>query len=310
VLAVGNPFGFENTVTMGIVSAVGRASPSASDVAKNTDYIQTDAAINQGNSGGALVNIKGQVVGINAWIAAPSGGSIGLGFAIPINNAKKAVTDFIGKGRVEYGFLGVQPIDPSSDPYAGVAQDLKVDEAKGALIVNVYKDSPADKAGMLPGDFITRVNGQDVQSTNRLIQTVGDLLAGKSYDFELIRYGEKQKVSVVLTVRPPDGSDATSYNNLWAGLVVVRINDQIRQQLNIAKGMEGLAVGAVYADTPDNQTAAAMAGFRPGDVILQMNGKGVSSVMDFYKALNDKSKKEVAFKINRDGTELSIALPR
>ena len=102
VLAVGNPFGFENTVTMGIVSAVGRSSPST-DVATNTDYIQTDAAINQGNSGGALVNIKGEVVGINTWIAAPTGGSIGLGFAIPINNAKKAIEDFINKGKVEYG---------------------------------------------------------------------------------------------------------------------------------------------------------------------------------------------------------------
>ncbi len=107
VLAVGNPFGFENTVTMGIVSALGRSGPSRSDVATNTDYIQTDAAINQGNSGGALVNIRGEVIGINTWIAAPTGGSIGLGFAIPINNAKKAIDDFITKGKVEYGFLGV-----------------------------------------------------------------------------------------------------------------------------------------------------------------------------------------------------------
>jgi Do/DeqQ family serine protease len=310
VLAVGNPFGFENTVTMGIVSAVGRSSPSSSGVASNTDYIQTDAAINQGNSGGALVNIKGEVVGINTWIAAPNGGSIGLGFAIPINNAKKAVTDFVAKGRVEYGFLGVQPIDPSADPYAGVASDLKVDNVKGALIVNVYKDSPADKAGILPGDFITRVNDRDVQDTNKLIQAVGDLLAGTTYDFELIRYGEKQKLSATLTVRPPDGSDATAYNNLWAGIVAVRINDQVRKQLNVPKDLNGIAVGAIYADTPDNQTAASLAGFRPGDVIEQMNGKDVRTVMDFYRDLNDKSNKEVQFKINRNGTELTIGLPR
>ncbi|HTP59626.1 MAG TPA: trypsin-like peptidase domain-containing protein, partial [Spirochaetia bacterium] len=106
VLAVGNPLGFENTITMGIVSALGRRGPSG-QVAPNTDYIQTDASINQGNSGGALVNVKGEVIGINTWIAAPTGGNVGLGFAIPVNNVKKAIDDFLSKGKVEYGWLGV-----------------------------------------------------------------------------------------------------------------------------------------------------------------------------------------------------------
>jgi Do/DeqQ family serine protease len=310
VLAVGNPFGFENTVTMGIVSALGRNGPGG-DVATNTDYIQTDASINQGNSGGALVNIKGEVIGINTWIAAPTGGSIGLGFAIPINNAKKAIDDFINKGKVEYGFLGVQPADPSTETYPGVAKDLKVENVKGALIVNVYKNSPADKAGMQPGDFVTRVNGQEIVNTNKLIQVVGDLLAGKTYDFELIRYGEKTKLSIKLAIRPEEGSDATAYKNLWTGMSVVHVNDQVRQQdQNVPKGVDGVMIGYVAADTPDNQSPAAIAGFRPYDVITQVNGKDVRTVMDFYRALNDKSKKEVSFKINRSGTDVTIGLTR
>jgi len=311
VLAVGNPFGFENTVTMGIVSALGRTGPAGGDVATNTDYIQTDAAINQGNSGGALVNIKGEVIGINTWIAAPTGGSIGLGFAIPINNAKKAIDDFINKGKVEYGFLGVQPADPSTETYPGVARDLKVENVKGALVVNVYKNSPADKAGMQPGDYVTKVNGQDIANTNKLIQVVGDLLAGRSYDFELIRYGEKTKLSIKLAMRPEEGSDATAYKNLWTGMSVVHVNDQVRQQdQNVPKGVDGVMIGYVAADTPDNQSPAAIAGFRPYDVITQVNGKDVRTVMDFYKALNDKSKKDVSFKINRSGTDVTIGLTR
>jgi Do/DeqQ family serine protease len=311
VLAVGNPFGFENTVTMGIVSALGRTGPSGGDVATNTDYIQTDASINQGNSGGALVNVKGEVIGINTWIAAPTGGSIGLGFAIPINNAKKAIDDFINKGKVEYGFLGVQPADPTIETYPGVAKDLKVDSVKGAMIVNVYKNSPADKAGMQPGDFVTRVNGQDIANTNKLIQVVGDLLAGKTYDFDLVRYGEKMRLSIKLTSRPEEGSDATAYKNLWTGMSVVHVNDQVRQQdQNVPKGIDGVMIGYVAADTPDNQSPAAVAGFRPYDVIVQVNGRDVRTVMDYYRALNDKSKKEVSFKINRSGTEVTISLTR
>ena len=313
VLAVGNPFGFENTVTMGIVSALGRNGPGG-DVATNTDYIQTDAAINQGNSGGALVNIRGEVIGINTWIAAPTGGSIGLGFAIPINNAKKAIDDFINKGKVEYGFLGVQPTDPAIDSYPGVAKDLRVENVKGALVVNVYRNSPADRAGILPGDFVTKVNGQDIANTNKLVQVVGDLLAGKTYDFELIRYGERQKISIKLVARPEDGSDATSYKNLWTGLTVVHVNDQVRQQAgdsNIPKGVDGVMIGYVATgNTPDDQSPAAIAGFRPYDVITQINGKDVHSIMDYYRALNDKSKKDVSFKVTRQGTDVTIGLTR
>ncbi len=313
VLAVGNPFGFENTVTMGIVSALGRSSPS-SDVATNTDYIQTDAAINQGNSGGALVNIKGEVIGINTWIAAPTGGSIGLGFAVPINNAKKAINDFINKGKVEYGWLGVQIADPNADTYPGVGKDLRVDNAKGAMILNVYRGQPSERAGLMPGDYITRVNGQDIANANKLTQVVGDLLADRPYDFELIRNGERVKLTIRLAMRPDEGSDSLSYKNLWPGLTVVHVNDQVRQQsgdTSIPRGVDGVMIGYVAAgNTPDDQSPAAVAGLRPYDVITQINGRDIRSVMDFYKAMNDRSRRDVTFKITRQGTDVTIGLTR
>jgi len=315
VLAVGNPLGFENTITMGIVSALGRRGPSG-QVAQNTDYIQTDAAINQGNSGGALVNVKGEVVGINTWIAAPTGGNVGLGFAIPVNNAKKAIDDFISKGKVEYGWLGVMPddiqaADPNNDSYPGVARDLSVAGVKGTLVINVYRNSPADKSGMLPGDYITRVNGQDIPDRDHLIQAVGDLPAGRSYDFEIIRYGEKVRLPIRLGVRPDDTSEVTSYKYLWPGVTVVRINDQIRQDAGLAKGVEGVVVAYLPgSDSADNESPASIAGLRPGDVISQINGHEVHTIMDFYKLLNDNSKKDVTFKINRKGTDVTIGLSK
>ena len=311
VLAVGNPYGFENTVTMGIISALGRDAPGGG-VGTNTSYIQTDAAINQGNSGGALVNIRGEVVGINSWIAAPTGGSIGLGFAIPINNAKKAIDDFINKGKVEYGFLGVQPTDPQVDSYPGVARDLGVENVKGALIVNVYRNSAAARAGLLPGDYVVRVDGHDIANSNKLVQVVSDLYVGQSYDFDLIRYGEQQKLSIKLAVRPEEGSDATAYKNLWTGITVVHVNDKVRERSEdsrIPKGVDGVMIGYVATgNTPDDQSPAAIAGFRPYDIITQINGKDVHNVMDYYQAINDRSKTATSFKIIRQGTEVDIRL--
>jgi Do/DeqQ family serine protease len=315
VLAVGNPLGFENTMTMGIVSALGRRGPSG-EVAPNTDYIQTDAAINQGNSGGALVNVNGEVVGINTWIAAPTGGSVGLGFAIPVNNAKKAIDDFITKGKVEYGWLGVMPgdiqtSDPNNESYPGVARDLNVQGVKGALVINVYHNSPAEKGGMLPGDYITKVNGNDIPDTDHLIQAVGDLVAGRPYDFDIVRYGEKIRLPIALGVRPDDSSDVTSYKYLWPGVTVVRINDQIRQDTGLAKDLDGVVIAYLPgSDSADNESPASIAGLRPGDVVSQINGHDVHTILDFYKLLNDTSKKDVTFKINRKGNNVTIGMSR
>jgi serine protease Do len=303
VIAVGNPLGFESTVTMGIVSALGRHGPPG-DVAAYTDYIQTDAAINQGNSGGALVNIKGQVVGMNTWIAAPSGGNVGLGFAVPINNARSEISQFIEKGRVDYGWLGTQIADiQDSSTYPGFAADLKVEGVKGALMLNLYKGSPADKAGLLPGDYITAVDGSAVSNADELTQAVGRLEAGKTYPFAFVRYGEKMQLPVKIGVRD-EKDQVAQEKNLWPGMTVIDINDQVRQELKIPVGLHGVVVGYL----PDQDTPASIAGFRPGDVITDVNGKPVRDMMDYYKALNDRSTPQVTFHLVREGTDIRLGL--
>jgi serine protease Do len=299
VLAVGNPLGFESTVTMGIVSALGRHGPAA-----YTDYIQTDAAINQGNSGGALVNIKGQVVGINTWIAAPSGGNVGLGFAIPIDNAVPAIGQFISQGHVEYGWLGAQIADiQNSATYPGFASDLKVQGVDGALMLNVYKSSPAARAGLLPGDYITKVDGSTVLSADDLTQKVGSLDPGKSYAFTVIRDGKPLTVAVNIGVR--DAKDTVAQaKNLWPGMTVVDIDEQVRQQVSIPASLHGVVVGYL----PQQDTPASIAGFRPGDVITSINGERVQNMMDYYKALNGARGGQVTFNIVREGTDISIGL--
>jgi Do/DeqQ family serine protease len=301
VLAVGNPLGFESTVTMGIVSALGRHGP-----ATYTDYIQTDAAINQGNSGGALVNIKGQVVGINTWIAAPSGGNVGLGFAIPIDNALPAIGQFISTGHVQYGWLGAQIADiQNSSTYPGFASDLKVQGVDGALMLNIYKDSPAAKAGLLPGDYITKVEGAVVQGADDLTQKVGSLDAGKTYTFTVIRDGKTLTVPVNIGVRDPKDNVAQA-KNLWPGMTVVDIDEQVRQQVSIPASLHGVVVGYL----PQQDTPASIAGFRPGDVITNINGERVQNMMDYYRALNSARGGQVTFNIVREGTDVSIGLSR
>jgi Do/DeqQ family serine protease len=301
VLAVGNPLGFESTVTMGMVSALGRQAQG--DVSRYTDYIQTDASINQGNSGGPLVNIDGQVVGINTWIAAPSGGSVGLGFAIPINNAKSAIDQFISKGSVSYGWLGAMIGDiqgSGTDPQ--YAQDLKLGGVKGAFVFGLYKGSPADKAGLKPGDYVTAVGGTAVTDAGQLTQIIGSLPAGTTTSVTVIRLGAQKTLTATIGERDAKDQVAQS-KNLWPGMSVVGLSDSIRQQAGIPSSVKGVIV----ASLADQGTPAANAGFQPGDVITAVNGKSVATMLDFFKALNDASGK-VTFKVVRDGTDMTITM--
>ena len=303
VMAVGNPFGFESTLTMGIVSALGRSAPQGQTY---TDYIQTDASINEGNSGGALVNSRGEVIGINTWIAATTGGSVGIGFAIPINNAKSAIDDFITKGKVEYGWLGVSIVDvQDTTAYDGYAKDMKVEGLKGAFVLNTYKGSPADKAGLLPGDYVLSADGTPIRNADHLTQLVGAMVAGRAYAFEIVRYGERMKLSVKIGERD-EKDEVAQYKNLWPGMTVVKITDAIRKEAGIDKGIEGVVIGFI----PDANSPASIAGFRPGDVITEINGKGVRTMMDFYRLINDRSKRDVTFRINRKNVEVTIGLAR
>jgi Do/DeqQ family serine protease len=300
-LAVGNPLGFESTVTVGIVSAVGRRSVPGSRIGGYTDYIQTDAAINQGNSGGALVNIRGKVVGISTWIASPSGGNVGLGFAIPINNAKKAIDDFITKGKVEYGWLGISV--GNFPPQA--AEDMGVGGRTGAFVMGVFKGSPADKARLLPGDFITAIEGEKIADSDQLLRIVGDLQPGESTRFDLIRDRKPREVRVRIEARAEEQEIAKLSSQLWPGMSVVGVTDRIRQQLDLPKSAGDVIIGVVRKGSPSD-----VAGFRTGDIIKKVNGKELKSVADFYRILNDTSSRELMFSLFRKGSEVLIGLVR
>jgi Do/DeqQ family serine protease len=304
VLAVGNPLGFESTVTLGMVSAIGRRAPQTDAASQYTDYIQTDASINQGNSGGALVNADGQVIGINTWIAAPSGGNVGLGFAIPINNAKQAIDQFITKGKVQYGWLGALIGDIQGDGAASdLARDLKLQGVDGAFVLGMYKGSPADKAGLRPGDYVTAVGSTQIADANQLTQVIGSLPAGTKTSMTVTRLGEQKTLAVTIGER--DAKDQVAQpKNLWPGMSVVDITDEIRQQAGIPAGVRGVVVVSLA----DQEAPAAVAGFKPGDVISSVNGARVSNLYDFYKALNSGKGLSASFHVTRNGTDITIGL--
>ncbi len=290
-IAIGSPFGFVSSVTIGTVSALGRSQGPDGNI---SDFIQTDAAINRGNSGGALVNIRGEVVGINTWIASPTGGSIGLGFAIPINNAKKAIDDFIARGKVEYGWLGVslRALDRAS------AIELGLEGKKGAFAGHVFKGGPADKAGLQPGDFIVEVQGRAVRSQDEAVRAIGELPAGKRATIGVIREGRRIDLSVGIEAR--DKAVASNDGNLFPGLDPLPLSSESLNKEQLPKGVKGVFVANVYPKTP-----AATVGLKPGDIVTAINDEAVTSLSDFYRLLNDPKAKKIAFTVNRDGQELS-----
>ena len=300
VLAIGNPLGFESTVTSGIVSAVERqGGPQRSGMPLLTDYIQTDAAINRGNSGGALVNLHGEVVGINTWIASQSGGSVGLGFAIPINNARHAIDQFIESGRVEYGWLGVNMADtPSSQ------SDSLGESNGGAFVYNVYSGSPAANAGIEPGDIVVRVGSASIGDSSDLLRAVTELEPGNRVTFQVRRDNALRMVYVRAGVRPA-GADEVSPADLWPGMSIVEVTDEIRSNLNLSNRDGDLIIGQVADGSP-----ASVAGLRSGDIITRVNNNSVNTLRDFYMELNGASEDEIVFRIRRNDTNLIIGLVR
>lgn len=300
VFAVGNPMGFESTFTAGVVSAVGRETPSNSRVSSFTDYIQTDAAINPGNSGGALVNLAGEVVGINTWIASRTGGSVGIGFAIPINNAKKAITDLISSGSVEYGWLGVQVRDLSDES----REDMDLDRYDGAFINSIFDGSPAEKAGILPGDYITAVDDERIEDRDGLVKVVAELRPGRTYRFRLMRNGIERVVPVRITRRDDEETIAQG-GSVWPGFSVVAATDEIRESLGLSSSRGKVVVAYVTPESP-----AAAAGLRPGDIILRVDNDRIRSMEDFYRELNDSDSGEVMLRVYRSGHEAILGLVR
>ena len=303
VLAVGNPFGFESTITMGIVSAVGRQADTSTSIASLTDYIQTDASINPGNSGGALVNLRGEVIGINTWIASRTGSSAGLGFAVPINTAKKTIDEILTKGRVEYGWLGVQIVDVDPQRFPDYREDFKLGDATGSFVVNIFKGSPAYNAGILPGDYITRIGGRNVKDTADLTRIVGNLPPGNRYDVAVIREGREQSFDIRLAIREEDKEIAAQSKNLWPGMYIASMSPELKEQLTIPETLEGVLVTVVQEGSP-----AAEAGFRQGDVVQEIDGSGIRNAFDFYKALNGAGGRRMDTKVYRQNEEIELEL--
>lgn len=296
-IAIGSPFGLFSSVTAGIVSAIGRDSGPDGNI---NDFIQTDASINRGNSGGALANIDGEVIGINTWIASNTGGSIGLGFSIPINNAVKVIDDIISKGSVRYGWLGVL----LSDAPKPMQEGLGLADGKGALVAHVFVDGPAAKAGLKPGDFVTAVDGKPVQSISQLIRIVGDLPVGSKSSFRLTRDGKS--IDLKVTIDERQEASAADHSKLWPGLEVAAIDQDIRASLKLPAGVKGVVVSSVIAKSP-----AATLGIKVGDVISAMNDEKIATIGDFYSALNDPKSKSVRFTLTREGQTLTtLALVR
>ena len=302
VLAIGNPLGFESTVTAGIISATGRQAGPGTPVAEYTDYIQTDAAINQGNSGGALVNMDGEIIGINTWIAAggPTGGNVGLGFAIPVDNVAVAIDQFREDGQITYGWLGVS-ISDAEELDGRLTDDLGITGEEGSFILGAYTDSPAARDGIRPGDFVTAIDGQPIASSLELQRAVGRLTPGEQVDFELERAGESMTIPVTIDERGPE-EEVGRPQDLWPGFQVAPLTDEIRDSQGIPGSLDGAIIANVAPDSP-----AAEAGLRPGDLILEVDGTELDGAGDFYAAAADSSG-EIMLRIVRGGTELTIGM--
>ncbi|HRH80223.1 MAG TPA: DegQ family serine endoprotease [Thiobacillaceae bacterium] len=292
VLAIGAPFGFENSVTAGIVSAKGRSLPQENYV----PFIQTDVAVNPGNSGGPLFNMNGEVVGINSQIISRSGGYMGLSFAIPIDVAMDVAEQLKGGGKVNRGRLGVLIQEVSAD----LAESFGLKSPQGALVSEVEPGSPADKGGLQPSDIILKFNGRDVQSSIDLPRMVGATKPGTKTTVTVWRKGVSRELDVVVgemaDEKVAQAADERKANR--AGLVVSELKKEQLRELKIDAGVL----------VEDVSGAAARAGIRPGDVVVAVNNHGVSSAADLDRLLNDTKRKTAAVLVKRGEGSLYIPL--
>lgn len=301
-LAVGNPLGVGQTVTSGIISAKGRAT-GLSD-GSFEDFLQTDAPINQGNSGGALVNTDGQLIGINSQILSPSGGNIGIGFAIPSNMAKDVMEQLMKSGKVSRGVLGVTVQPVSSD----IAASLGLKDANGVIVSGVQAESPAERAGLKQGDVITKFNGASVSDSNSFRNRVAGTQPGTGIALTVLRNGREQELTATLGERTSNeaGEKGGANNEATGGKLGVQVEPvtpELAAQLRLAADTKGLVVRGV-----DPEGVAAEAGIRQGDVILEFNRRAVTSIEGLRAAMNDASGRPALMLINRQGNNLFVTV--
>jgi serine protease Do len=298
VLAIGSPFGLAQSVSMGIVSAKGRADVHIADY---EDFVQTDAAINPGNSGGALVNLRGELVGINTAIASSSGGSQGIGFAIPTNMARPIMKSLLDKGRVVRGWLGVG-IQALTDE---LRQAFAAGGQSGVLITEVMASSPADKAGIRRGDVVLRVATQTVDSPQRLRNVVSQAQADAKVRVDLLRDGKAMSVDVTLGEAPDPRAAAQHKDTQQAGfgLELADLSADVRLTRGLPDGLRGVWVRSVASGS-----AAERAGIEAGDVVLEMDRRGVDSATALARALGGAQRATLL--VWRDGNARYVSLQR
>ncbi len=300
VVAVGNPFGLGGTVTAGILSARGRHIGEG----PYDDFLQIDAPINRGNSGGPLFAQDGTVIGVNTAIYSPSGGSVGIGFAIPASVVKQVVGQLEANGKVERGWLGVaaQNVSPT------MAKALDLPAATGALVAEVQKDSPASSAGIQPGDVITRIGTQAVKDPRALAQMVAALHAGSNQDMTVRRDGQDKTLTVAVAAQPDqDGTvqAAAAEQGPKLGLALAPLDDDARQEMNLPPNQKGVVIADVAQDSP-----AQASGLRAGDVLEMVGGHPVTTPQQAVAALRAGTQKSgaVALRVLRDGHQAFVAL--
>ncbi|MFZ2052727.1 MAG: DegQ family serine endoprotease [Candidatus Aminicenantales bacterium] len=299
VIAIGNPFQLMHTVTAGIISAKGRSSVGLADY---EDFFQTDASINPGNSGGALADLNGNVIGINTAIASPSGGNIGIGFAIPINMAKQVMESLISKGKVVRGFIGITPQDINEN----LARAFDLKSTEGVLVGDVTPKGPADQAGIKRGDVILSINGKKVANATQLRLLIADTAPKTEVKMTLLRQGKTMDVTVTLAERPgtpqeqaPKQEPMEGQQSEKLGLALQDLTPDIAGQLGYDKD-KGVLVADVAPGSP-----AEDAGLQRGDLIKEVNRAPVKSVKDFEKAIRSyKAGDVVALLVRRGPTTL------
>jgi len=304
VLAIGDPFGIGETVTMGIVSALGRRSLDIEGAGGYEDFIQTDASINPGNSGGALVNTRGQLIGINtAIISNGGGGNQGIGFAVPIDMARHVMEQLVSKGKVTRGYLGVsiQEVTPA------LAKAFGLPSAEGALIGDVTADGPGGKAGLQKGDVIVGLNGQPISDYQELRLRVSQSAPGETAKLDIYRNGQKRQISVTLTELPDQQAAAKetpeATEDAMQGVQVQALTPDLAEQLKVPASTHGVVVTRV-----DPDSAAAEGTLQRGDVIQEVNHKPIATPEQLRAAVHDAGNQPLLLLVNRQGLTAYVVI--
>ncbi len=304
-IAIGNPFGLDGTVTVGVISAKGRSNIPLPEGPTYQDFIQTDASINPGNSGGPLVNIKGEVIGINTAIRSPVGANVGIGFATPINLAKSIADQLIAKGKIVRGYLGVRPQEITQE----IKEAMGLKSTEGVLIGEVVEKTAADKAGLKEGDVIVKFDGKKVTDVEQFRRMVAETKPGKEVEIEIIRDGKTMTLTAKLQEMPDEISSTPTEEpeeepeiKSWLGMKVRVPTSAEKENAKVKSG--------VVVDEIESGSIAEQAGIREGDIILKIDKYEIASMKDFAQAARalKNTKKPILFRLKRGTASVFIAV--